>query len=586
MATLRAPDGCPWDREQTIDSLRPFVLEETYEVLEAIDRHDHEALLRGARRLPVRGGVPRPARGRGRPLHHRRRGARASPTSWCGGIRTSSRATRANRRSTRPTGARAVGGDQGGGAAGAAREAEDAAQRRPAALPGAAARLPDRQPRRLGRLRLGQGRRRASTRSRRRSTNSARWWPPAAIDRERAEEEMGDLLFAIANLSRKLGIEPETALRKANDKFAARFTAMETRIADRGRQMHQLTFDERDAEWNTVKSLRDDLTASGHENSKARKSTQLAGHAQFERLLITKPRRSRSFTMTSSCQGSLATVRHRPRHHRAHECDQPACGRRSEDSAKHNLQSNSVCVSPSPLIASGRLRRPLVAHVSIDDLVTSDDTCRHHNTTRRIPCFKSADIEVHDKRDWRTSQPQIADHLSDVDRMQLLDRLDFQHELSAQRTDPLAGDRAAVRDSARAAASPLRTESLCRAARYRRPWCKRLRSFRVRVRDGPQMQQPIVFRTRCFSLGRAEVVTVLLSVMASCPSCPSCLRDKQARRPGPCPAQERAYLQAVAVGVDGHRAVLVGAEDLRAHRFVARHAPPARGGRRRCRGRR
>src|SRR5881275_116192 len=44
MATLRGPDGCPWDREQTIDSLKPFVLEEAYEVLEAIDRHDHDAL--------------------------------------------------------------------------------------------------------------------------------------------------------------------------------------------------------------------------------------------------------------------------------------------------------------------------------------------------------------------------------------------------------------------------------------------------------------------------------------------------------------------------------------------------------------
>src|SRR3989454_11426372 len=44
MATLRGPDGCPWDREQTIDSLKPFVLEETYEVLEAIDRHDHAEL--------------------------------------------------------------------------------------------------------------------------------------------------------------------------------------------------------------------------------------------------------------------------------------------------------------------------------------------------------------------------------------------------------------------------------------------------------------------------------------------------------------------------------------------------------------
>src|SRR3954465_9926935 len=44
MATLRGPEGCPWDREQTIDTLKPFVLEETYEVLEAIDRHDHAAL--------------------------------------------------------------------------------------------------------------------------------------------------------------------------------------------------------------------------------------------------------------------------------------------------------------------------------------------------------------------------------------------------------------------------------------------------------------------------------------------------------------------------------------------------------------
>src|SRR5438874_2382868 len=44
MTTLRAPGGCPWDREQTIDTLKPFVLEEAYEVLEAIDRHDHEAL--------------------------------------------------------------------------------------------------------------------------------------------------------------------------------------------------------------------------------------------------------------------------------------------------------------------------------------------------------------------------------------------------------------------------------------------------------------------------------------------------------------------------------------------------------------
>ena len=41
---LRSPDGCPWDRAQTLQTLRPFVLEETYEVLEALDRDDHAAL--------------------------------------------------------------------------------------------------------------------------------------------------------------------------------------------------------------------------------------------------------------------------------------------------------------------------------------------------------------------------------------------------------------------------------------------------------------------------------------------------------------------------------------------------------------
>ena len=44
MARLRGPGGCPWDREQTIHSLRGFVLEETYEVLDAIDHDDHETL--------------------------------------------------------------------------------------------------------------------------------------------------------------------------------------------------------------------------------------------------------------------------------------------------------------------------------------------------------------------------------------------------------------------------------------------------------------------------------------------------------------------------------------------------------------
>jgi uncharacterized protein YabN with tetrapyrrole methylase and pyrophosphatase domain len=74
------------------------------------------------------------------------------------------------------------------------------------------------------------------------------------IDRERAEEEMGDLLFSIANLSRKLGIEPETALRKANDKFTKRFGVMEAAIGTTGREIKELTLDELEREWERAKS--------------------------------------------------------------------------------------------------------------------------------------------------------------------------------------------------------------------------------------------------------------------------------------------------------------------------------------------
>jgi MazG family protein len=71
---------------------------------------------------------------------------------------------------------------------------------------------------------------------------------------ERAEEEMGDLLFAIANLSRKLGIEPEAALRKANQKFYERFGRMEVEIAKSGRDMRQMSLEDMESEWEATKT--------------------------------------------------------------------------------------------------------------------------------------------------------------------------------------------------------------------------------------------------------------------------------------------------------------------------------------------
>jgi ATP diphosphatase len=65
---------------------------------------------------------------------------------------------------------------------------------------------------------------------------------------------MGDVLFAIANLSRKLGIEPEAALRRANQKFTGRFNAMEAAIATSRRRMSEMSLDELEREWQRAKS--------------------------------------------------------------------------------------------------------------------------------------------------------------------------------------------------------------------------------------------------------------------------------------------------------------------------------------------
>ena len=75
----------------------------------------------------------------------------------------------------------------------------------------------------------------------------------ATGDLSRAEDEMGDLLFAIANLSRKLGIEPEAALHRANAKFTRRFDALEHAFAARGRSLQDATLEEMEDEWQRVK---------------------------------------------------------------------------------------------------------------------------------------------------------------------------------------------------------------------------------------------------------------------------------------------------------------------------------------------
>jgi tetrapyrrole methylase family protein/MazG family protein len=75
-----------------------------------------------------------------------------------------------------------------------------------------------------------------------------------ADDREQATDELGDLLFAVANLARHLGVDPDTALVRANDKFATRFRAVEELAAARSLRLRELSLDELDALWEEAKT--------------------------------------------------------------------------------------------------------------------------------------------------------------------------------------------------------------------------------------------------------------------------------------------------------------------------------------------
>jgi len=74
-----------------------------------------------------------------------------------------------------------------------------------------------------------------------------------AVDQEKAEAEFGDLLFSLINYARFLGINPENALEKTNKKFIKRFTHLEQRAKENGRELRDMTLAEMDIYWNEAK---------------------------------------------------------------------------------------------------------------------------------------------------------------------------------------------------------------------------------------------------------------------------------------------------------------------------------------------
>jgi tetrapyrrole methylase family protein/MazG family protein len=91
-----------------------------------------------------------------------------------------------------------------------------------------------------------------------------------AKDDRRAEEEMGDLLFAAVNVARFLHIDPEIALKKANAKFSTRFRRMESLAAENGKTLADVSREQMEAFWDTAKRAEGKASAMAAEGRKAR----------------------------------------------------------------------------------------------------------------------------------------------------------------------------------------------------------------------------------------------------------------------------------------------------------------------------
>ncbi len=77
----------------------------------------------------------------------------------------------------------------------------------------------------------------------------------AHMDKAKMEEEMGDVFFSLINASRLYGIDPENALEKTNKKFINRFNYLETKVANIGKSLKEMTLEEMDEIWNEAKLL-------------------------------------------------------------------------------------------------------------------------------------------------------------------------------------------------------------------------------------------------------------------------------------------------------------------------------------------
>ena len=280
MHRLRAPGGCPWDREQTFDSIKPYTLEETYEVLEAIELRDwHELtgelgdlllqvlfyseMAREAGHFSIDDVLDRLSDklvGR----HPHVFGDVKAETS--GEVLRNWEALKADEKKKRL--------EAGGGKATKTEEHPESV------LAGISSKVPalleaykissraahigfewpdieglfDKLREETEELReelkqYPEG----GPRPPNRGIAGSRGIDVPEELRGRLEDEVGDLFFVLVNLARYLALDPESALRKTNRKFRSRFQWMEERMRDRGRQLAESSLEEMESLWQESK---------------------------------------------------------------------------------------------------------------------------------------------------------------------------------------------------------------------------------------------------------------------------------------------------------------------------------------------
>ena len=244
METLRGPGGCPWDREQTLADLKPFVIEEAYEVVDAIDRDDRRALLEEVGDLLMEAvflaEITREEKSFDiydsiTAIHDKL--VRRHPHVFADVEVSDAEQVIINWEKLKNEERKA--------------ENKSVLAGVPQALPALlkASRLTEKA------ARVGFDWRKAEDVFHKldEEIEELRQAVSAGNSAE-VESELGDLLFTIANIARKLEVNPEEALQSTNRKFMRRFEAMERVVREQGKNLDQLSLEEMDRLWDDAKA--------------------------------------------------------------------------------------------------------------------------------------------------------------------------------------------------------------------------------------------------------------------------------------------------------------------------------------------